>query len=181
MKDPWKTLRIMPTRDLARIKTAYRAHAQKYHPDKALSLEEARHYTLRFIELREAYRNATLMAQYESDLQPLGILHPTDLSKNSLLSNEWFVGAIAIAAGLFGFWLVWLSAPHYAVHTLPMTQSVLFVALTRMQSCGRQRQSQRNALRWLARFASGVPRRRATVCQPGGFLLHCRAILAQWW
>ena len=107
MKDPWKVLCILPTRDLDKIKAAYRAHVQRFHPDKAVTVEQERRYTVCFIELREAYRHATRMARYAPDLQPpLITRRPPDLSQNALLSQDWFVGLIVIAAGAFGLWLL---------------------------------------------------------------------------
>lgn len=160
MKDPWEVLRIPPTRDLGKIKAAYRVRAQKSHPDKAPTVEGKRRCTLYFIELREAYTHAKFRAQYESDLQPLRIRRPPDLSENALLSNDWFLAAVVVAASLFGFWLIWVSAehvPHYTVHTLSVVQAGLVFAWARIQAFGSRHAeagSQRNGLQRFASFAS---------------------------
>lgn len=65
MKDPWKVLKIQPTTDPAEIKKAYRILVQKYHPDKAKTPEKKRKYTVRFVEIREAYRTALQYAQHQ--------------------------------------------------------------------------------------------------------------------
>ncbi len=125
MNDPWQTLHIVPTRDLGKIKAAYRVHAQRFHPDKAQTLEEKACSTLQFIELREAYMDAKFRAQHEVDLQPLHIRRPPDLSENALLSNDWFVATVAFVAGLVGFWLLWVNAPYYTTHdVLALTHSI---------------------------------------------------------
>lgn len=133
MNDPWQTLCIMPTRDLGKIKAAYRTRAQRFHPDKARTPEGKACCTLQFIELQEAYMDAKFRAQYEPDLQPLHIRRPPDLSKNALLSNAWFMAMVAAAAGLFGFWLLWVNAPYYATHdALSLTHSIVVAGLTRI-------------------------------------------------
>lgn len=106
MSNPWRILRITPTRDLGKIKAAYRAHAQQFHPDKARTPGERECCTWRFIELRNAYIAAKRVAQYEGDLQLLNVRRPPDLSENVLLSNDWFMATVVIVAGLFGFWLL---------------------------------------------------------------------------
>lgn len=106
MNDPWQILRIPPTRDLGKIKAAYRAHAQQFHPDKARTPEERACCTRRFIELRNAYIAAKRVAEYQCDFQRLNLRRPPDLSENALLSNDWFMASVVIVAGLFGFWLL---------------------------------------------------------------------------
>ena len=66
MKNPWKILEISPTSDPEEIKKAYRALAQKYHPDKARTPEKQRKYTVHFVEIRKAYETALQYAERQS-------------------------------------------------------------------------------------------------------------------
>lgn len=192
VKDPWKTLDILPTRDLDKIKAAYRVHAQRIHPDKAVTLQERRRCTQRFVELREAYVHATFRAQYEADLQPLYIRLPPDPSENAFLSNDWFLAAVVLAAVLFGFGLIWMSAGyavHYTAHTvhvLPMVQSIATFACVPLTASASRHVGAvplqcRNTdaavpCRPISTGGCRVPK--PTVCQAKGFLLHCTSPLS---
>lgn len=151
MKDPWATLRILPTRDLSKIKAAYRAHAQKVHPDKARTHQEKKQYTIQFIELREAYVYAMFLARYEPELQPPPMRRPPDLIKDTILSRDWFMAALVIAAGIFGLWLVSMSAGYAsheaAQHPLPVIQSIQTVVLTRRVAFARRKVVRAGGLR----------------------------------
>lgn len=169
MKNPWKTLDILPTRDLGKIKAAYRVCAQRFHPDKARTSEEKKHHTLHFIEVQEAYARAKFMAQYALDLQPLHIRYPPDPCESAILGNDWLMAAVVIVAGSFGFWLIGVSSvnavdmPPHKVHALLVGQATFVFAWIRRPGSGAGRAGIGAQRRGLQRFAAVASRLRAWV------------------
>ncbi len=108
MKNPWKVLEIQPTTDPAEIKKAYRILVQKYHPDKAKTPEKQRKYTIRFVEIREAYEAALQYAQHQAAT-------PREAGASSVPSSpirgaapwqEWVKAAFLLTGGAIGILLL---------------------------------------------------------------------------
>jgi len=127
MRDPWKVLEIQPTNDPAEIKKAYRILVQKYHPDKARTPEKERKYTVRFVEIREAYEAALQYARHQAAT-------PREAAASSVPSSpiggtapwqEWVKAAFLLAGGAIGI-LLFTVAGMYArsfpeTHLFPIT------------------------------------------------------------
>lgn len=109
MKDCWKILGIERTEDTIQIKKAFRLLIKKYHPDTATNPEMERKFTIKTVELVEAYRAAE---EYAKAILAGGIRYPStsttattyDSPLSSPLSKKkslWeYLGACLI--GLFG-------------------------------------------------------------------------------
>lgn len=108
MKNPWKVLEIQPTTDLDEIKKAYRALAQKYHPDKAITPEKQRKFTVRFVEIGEAYKVALQYAQHQTATpgKTAASSVPSSPIGGTAPWQEWVKAAFILAGGAIGILLL---------------------------------------------------------------------------
>ena len=108
MNDPWKILQIEPTTDPQEIKKAYRALAQRYHPDKAKTPEKARKYTVRFVEIRQAYETALQYAKFQTITLGKTTTSPASgsLAGGTAPWQEWVKAAFILVGGAIGILLL---------------------------------------------------------------------------
>lgn len=108
MNNPWKVLQIEPTTDPEEIKKAYRALAQRYHPDKAKTPEKERKYTVRFVEIRRAYEAAMQYAEYQAATPGKATPASTSWARSggAVSWREWVKAAFVLAAGAVGIVLL---------------------------------------------------------------------------
>lgn len=114
MNDPWRILKIPPTSDQEEIKRAFRALAQKYHPDKAKTPEKERKYTVLFVEIREAYETALRYAERQPTAPERSASYPMSGAPGGGAApwQEWVKAAFILIGGAIGIFLILAIGKH---------------------------------------------------------------------
>ncbi len=114
VKDPWKVLGIQPTTDMDEIKKAYRALAQKYHPDKARTPDKKRKYTILFVEIKEAYETALQLARHHVGTpKETRVSSASSSLRDTVPWQEWVKAAFLLVGASVGI-LLFIQAGLYA-------------------------------------------------------------------
>lgn len=129
MKDCWKILGIEKTKDVQKIKKAYRELIKRYHPDTVRSPEKIRRYTIKAVEIMQAYKQAIEYANsHESVPKPRTVKGATSDKKISRAKSVFFsVLLLALIIGLpFGFFKFLMDFPKWLT-SLPFDSSIRMI------------------------------------------------------